>query len=124
MFTGYEISKSSRDKILEQFPPTYKDVICHHITEKYGVTKDEAAPKNPDKVVVYAYINVDGVEGLLVSIDGVKMRPFDKSKYHITLSIDKASGKKPVDTNKHVNDAVENFTPFEITVKARNFYGL
>ena len=118
MFTGYELTKASRDKILKKFPPKYEKTICHHITEKFGVAKDAPAPKMPKSVSIVGYIDSgDGVEGLLVEIDGTSDRS-SGSKYHITLSID--NDRKPVETNKYVNSA-KIITPFEIKVIPKNF---
>ena len=105
MYSGYLINDDSRKKLLEQFPPTYPNVIAHHITETFGVTKYAEAPKNPTSVKVIGYINNDeNVEGLLVEVNG-KVDRASGSKYHITWSLDKSTGAKPFDTNKYVNDA-------------------
>lgn len=123
MFTGYKLTKESRNKLIEQFPPEFDDLICHHITEKYGVEKTDPAPEQPKKFEVYAHIKADGVEGFLVSVDEQKDRA-DGSKYHITHSIDRKNGKSPVDTNKYVNDesVIFEITPFEIDATSMNFY--
>lgn len=119
MFTGYELTTSTRNQLLEIFPPKYERVICNHITEKYGVAKNAPAPEMPSNICVIGYIDSgDGVEGLLVEINGSTVRP-DGAKYHITLSI--ATNRKPVDTNKYTDNA-EIIDPIPLRVEPKNFW--
>lgn len=118
MYTGYQLSEASREKLLKEFPPKYDKIIAHHITEKFGTFKDDPAPEMPESVKVVGYIDSgDGVEGLLVAINGRTTR-LDGSKYHITLSIN--NDRKPVETNNYVNDAV-TVKPLSIDVEPKNF---
>lgn len=118
MYTGYLLSETSRIELLEKFPPKYKRVIAHHITEAFGVPADIEPPNIPDSVKVTGYIDSgDGVEGLLVSVNGSNVRP-DGSKYHITWSLDE--GRKPVETNIYV-DKAKPVKPIEISVKPKTF---
>jgi hypothetical protein len=120
MFIGYELTNQSRNMLLEKFPPKYNRVICHHITEKYGVPKDAEAPPIPESVQVVGYIDSgDGVEGLLVSVNGSTERR-DGNSYHITLSIDQDT-RKPADTNKYTKDATP-VNPLDIEVTPKNFW--
>jgi hypothetical protein len=99
MYTGYLLSEESRALLLAKFPPKYKDVIAHHITEKFGVKANTKAPEQPSEVWVVGYMDDgEGVEGLLVEVDGTVERP-SGGKYHITWSIDRSKGKKPYHTN-------------------------
>lgn len=121
MYTGYLLDESSREKLLELFPPKYPDVIAHHITEKFGVTKYTEAPEQPKSVKVVGYIdNEENVEGLLIEVNGTLVRE-SGSKYHITWSIDRSTGAKPVDTNKYVDDAVRLKQPIYINVTPKVF---
>ena len=118
MYTGYQLSEKSRKKLLQLFPPKYDRIIAHHITEQFGTYKDDPAPEMPESVKVVGYIDSgDGVEGLLVAINGMTARQ-DGSKYHITWSLD--GGRKPVETNNYVNDAVP-VKPVSIEVEPKNF---
>ena len=120
MYNGYEIEEGSRRKLLALFPPQYPNLLGHHITEKFGV-KDGSVPEQPKQVLVIGYINngVD-VEGFLVDIDGRVDRP-SGGKYHITWSIDRIKGAKPVHTNKYVDHARLLNSPIEIDVDAKFF---
>jgi hypothetical protein len=120
MYTGYLLTETSRKLVLDKFPPKYDNVLCHHITEKFGVPSDSPPPALPGKVQIVGYIDSgDGVEGLLVSINGSTERP-DGQKYHITLSL--ANGKKPVETNNYVDEA-KKIAPFSVMVIPKTFTG-
>lgn len=119
MFTGYELTASTRSMLLEIFPPKYERVICHHITEAYGVPKDAEPPAMPEDVRVVGYIDSgDGVEGLLVALNGNVKRP-DGNNYHITLSI--ANDRKPAETNKYTDQA-KHVDPVPLKVQPKNFW--
>jgi hypothetical protein len=120
MYNGYELEAGSRQKLIDLFPPKYPNFIGHHITEQFGM-KDGEIPKQPQKVFVVGYIdNGEDVEGLLIEIDGTTVRP-SGGQYHITWSIDRSKGAKPVHTNSYTGDAVRNFRPIEIDVEAKYF---
>ena len=118
MFTGYELTNSSRDTLLKLYPPKHEKVICHHITESYNVPKDAPVPAMPSNVKIVGYIDEDGVEGFLVSVNGSTTRP-DNKKYHITHSI--ALNRKPVDTNNYTGQA-KTIDPIDINVTPKNFW--
>jgi hypothetical protein len=121
MYSGYLLSKNSRNHLMELFPPKYSTILGHHITYKFGIKNNDDKPDVPQTVKVIGYIdNGDSVEGLLVEIDGSVYRP-DGSKFHITWSIDKDKGAKPVDTNRYVNDA-KMITPIDISVEPKIFF--
>lgn len=120
MYTGYELTQSTRKKLAFLYPPKYPHFIGHHITETFGVGPDEPVPKEPVLVEVVGYIdNEEGVEGFLVEVDGERNRP-SGGKYHITWSIDRNKGFKPVNTNDHV-DEYEPIKPIRIEVEPRLF---
>lgn len=104
MYTAYQLTESSRQSILALFKPKYSSVICHHITVKFGVPSNAPLPPKTKDIQVVGYIdNKDGLEVLLVSIDGKTDRE-NGQKYHITLSIDRDKGYKPVDSNKVIEE--------------------
>ena len=121
MYTGYEIDQDSRSKLAQLYPPKYPNFMGHHITEAFGV-KDGSVPEQPQQILVVGYINNgEDVEGFVVEIDGTTARP-DGGTYHLTWSIDRSKGAKPVHTNNHVNEA-ERIRPIEIDAHARFFTG-
>jgi hypothetical protein len=108
MYTGYLLTEKTRNELLALFPPKYEKVVAHHITEQFGVASTHTPPEMPETVTVVGYIDSgDGVEGLLVEVNGTSFRP-DGSRYHVTWSL--ADGRKAVETNKHVHNA----TPVEV----------
>lgn len=121
MYTGYELINNSRNLLTEVFPPKYPTFLGHHITETFGVSSDYPPPPYPHEVKVIGYLDDgEGVEGLLVSVDGNVNRP-KGGKYHITWSIDKSKGKKPVDTNNLVDEPEMLTKPIQIEVIPKTF---
>lgn len=104
---GYEafvLDNSSRQALASIFPPKYPEWIGHHITHEFGVQKgpeEKYGVPQPCKVVGYA--EDDGIEVLVVAVGGVTIRP-DGKKYHITWSLDRSKGWKPVDSNKVIQE--------------------
>lgn len=104
-YSCYTIPTDVRTRIFEQFPPKYSRVIANHITETFGITSTEMAlPKNTKKterqnnINVYGYLDSgDGIETLLVTVNGKFARP-DGKHFHITLSLD-PSKYTPKDSN-------------------------
>lgn len=96
-YTAYVLDQESRAALAKQFPPKYPEFIGHHITVQFGVPRDAVAP-TAAKVEVVGYTDSgDGLEALVVSVDGETTRP-DGKVYHITWSLDR-SKYKPVDSN-------------------------
>ena len=97
-YTAYVLDDASRELLAKRFPPKYPEVIGHHVTVQFGVPAD-AAPPQPAALKVVGYKDSgDGLEALVVSVNGSTDRP-DGSTYHITWSLDR-SKYKPVDSNK------------------------
>ena len=118
MYTAYVLINKSINKLKELFNQDYPDFIGHHITVEFGVDKSHPIPPETDDVVVIGVASYDGVQALLVAVNGVVERS-DGSFYHITWSLDKAKGKKPVDSNKIIKDAqnVRFVSPIKIKTK-------
>lgn len=100
MYIGLVLNNQNREALNQRFPPKYSDFIGHHITLEFGVHKNAELPPQPKNVQVIGYADDgDSIEALVVSIDGVSERP-DGGTYHITWSLDRSKGRKPVDSNK------------------------
>lgn len=85
-YTGYKIPDSERSRILSLFPPKYDKVIAHHVTHEFGVP--ESLPPDAEYAKLIGYTDSgDGIEALVVEINGSTKRP-DNKIYHITLSLD------------------------------------
>lgn len=109
-YTGYELTDKGRSDLLVHIEPRHPDVIAHHVTHEFGVY--EQLPPSTSHVRVIAEVYDDKVQAVVVMVAGTTGRP-DGGTYHITVSLDKSAGAKPVDSNKIIesedwND-VDNF---------------
>jgi hypothetical protein len=97
--TAYVLTPESRAAILERFPPKFSDVICHHVTERFGVPGSKKFMPVPAEIIVVGYACDATLEALVVTVNGKTARP-DGMVYHITLSLERSAGRKPVDSNR------------------------
>jgi hypothetical protein len=104
MYTCYVLTNETINKLKKIFKQHYPDFIGHHITVEYGVSKNHPLPLETDDIYVIGEASEGGVQALLVSIDGTIERS-DGSLYHITWSIDRSKGKRPVDSNSIIKKA-------------------
>lgn len=107
---GYQcwlVDGASRARILEDFPPMFERVICHHVTYRYGVLSTDPLPPAAN-IEIIGYAKNDSIEALVVSVDGSEKRP-DGKIYHITLSLDPEKAK-PVDSNRLLEQGWTGFT--------------
>jgi hypothetical protein len=95
---GWKLDRQDRDNLLKQFPPTWPDVIADHVTFEPGPSGGTAPVHDTTAEIVGQADDGDGVQALVVSIDGTVDRP-DGSTYHITWSIDRGRGRHPIDSN-------------------------
>lgn len=108
-YNGWKISKDDRAKLLDMFPPSHPDVIAHHVTNNLKDFIPKAA-----SITVVGYAANEGVECLVVEVNGDAARP-DGKTYHITWSIDRAAGAKPVHSNNLIADrGYEQINPIEV----------
>ena len=106
-YSAYKLSKKSREKLLEKFPPKYENIIAHHITVKFP---SDVMP-HPAKIQVVGHAAKDGVEAAVVSVNGKTTRS-DGKVYHITISLE--NGKKPVQSNNLLMSGWKAIEPFDI----------
>ena len=100
MYTAYVLEEEARASLLEMFPPKYNKTIAHHITLEFGVGEATAIPEDAEIAIIGHVDNHDGLEALVVTVDGTAARP-DGGYYHITWSLNPLR-YKPVDSNKLV----------------------
>lgn len=96
-YTAFVLSQRARAELLSKFPPRFPDVICHHVTERFGVPNGHPAPSDMS-VTVVGYAHDASLEALVVEVGGARRRR-DGKVYHITLSLDRSQGRKPVESN-------------------------
>ena len=111
-YAGWALGDKDRAKLLRLFAPAYPDVIAHHVTYKNPVPSDAKPPQAVKATVVGIADDGKKVQALVVAIDGDTTRP-DGSTYHITWSIDRAAGAKPVHSNFVI--ANQGFRPVDPT---------
>ena len=94
---GWKLDRQQREALLELFPPLWPDVIADHVTLESGPNSDLPGPVRA--TIVGEVSDDEGLQAMVVAIDGSTDRP-DGSSYHITWSLDRGQGRKPVESNK------------------------
>jgi hypothetical protein len=102
MYTAYVLTDESREMLLEKFPPKYSEVVAHHVTVEFGVPEGTEPPEEAIVKVIGEADSGDGLQALVVSVDGSTRRP-DGGTYHITWSLNRDK-YKPVDSNELIAD--------------------
>ena len=105
-YTAYVLTPESREAVLKAFPPKFPDVTAHHVTHQFG---GKEAPEAA-VVTIEGYASSEGLEALVVAVNGNTSRP-DGNTYHITLSLDRSKGFKPMDSKRVIKE--EGWTPVE-----------
>ena len=118
---GYEalaLTPESRAKLLQRFKPRFLDVIAHHVTYRFGVPESAKQPPGigggPTPIEVVGYACDDRIEAVLVKVNGTSKRP-DGKLFHITLSLDRSKGAKPVMSNDLLAAGYTKVPPLTIT---------
>src|SRR5512144_1968651 len=84
--TGWKLTRDDRDRLLEQFPAKYENVIADHMTLRVGASAQTSLPRKPRTArIVGRADDGEGLECFAVELDGTTERP-DGSTYHITWS--------------------------------------
>ena len=96
--TGWMLDRKEREKLLRRFPPEWPDVIADHITLDANAEQDDPLPEVGHAEIVGGINDGEGLQAMVVAIDGSIDRP-DGSTYHITWSLDRSRGRKPVQSN-------------------------
>lgn len=98
-YIGWALDRKEVEGLKKIFKPSFPDVLAHHVTHTFGVSPDHPLPLEVTGDL-YGYAkDDDGVEAFIVEIGGSLTRP-DGKLYHVTWSIDRSKGFKPVDSNK------------------------
>ena len=109
-YSAYVLSKKSRNKILSIFPPKFPQVRVHHITVKFGLSKEDRVPHQAN-IEVVGYASDPSLEALVVTVNGKERRP-DGNIYHITLS--HTGDRKAVQSNAVIAQGWTPVDPFSI----------
>lgn len=92
---GWKLGQAGREALLNRFPPRFAQAIADHVT--HGRKSDAPPlPQAKEAVVIGRADDDQGVEALVVEIDGASDR-WDGSTYHITWSL--AEGREAKESN-------------------------
>ena len=84
---GWKLAADARDALLQAFPPAYRLTVADHITLRSKVGGKTDPPPDADGEVVGVADDGQGVQALVVRIDGTTDRP-GGGTYHITWSLE------------------------------------
>jgi hypothetical protein len=118
-YTGWLVDPGDRERLLQQFPPRYEEVVAHHVTQKFG-DHQATVPVETSGEIVGEADDGRGVQALVVRIGGTTDRP-DGSTYHITWSL--GPGRQAKESNDVI--ARRGWTwlpqPVEVRLEPRPF---
>ncbi len=117
LYLGVFLTAEARQHLLSCFPPTYPEVHADHMTIIFK--PDELSVQNSPigkkvRLRVLGHAQNDRVQA--IAVEGVLSK---NNHAHITVSVDKAKGGKPVDSNRMLDQA---FSENTLTVPAEHQY--
>jgi hypothetical protein len=80
---GWKLDKGGRDALLDRFLPEWPDVITDHVTLDAHAGEGDCLPEATEAQIVGGINDGEGLQAMVVSIDGGPERP-DGGTYHIT----------------------------------------
>jgi hypothetical protein len=107
--TGWKLDREQRKELLQQFPARYRNVVADHVTLKSKATGGMPVPGNVIGEIVGRADDGQGVEAMVVCIDGSTDRP-DGGTYHITWSL--GDGRKAKESNDVIG--AKGWEPFDL----------
>ena len=96
--TGWKLDRASREFLVDIFPPRWRDLVADHVTLDARASRRDPPPPNADAAVIGHADDGEGLEALVVAIDGSTERP-DGSVFHITWSLDRGRGRRAAESN-------------------------
>jgi hypothetical protein len=111
---GWKLDRDQRKELLLQFPPKFGEIVADHVTLSARVAGNSELPCETHGEIVGRVEDGEGVEAMVVSIDGTTDRP-DGSTYHITWSLSR--GRRA----KESNDVIAKFgwEPLELPMPVK-----
>jgi hypothetical protein len=98
LVTGWKLDEQDRKRLLSRFAPLFPDIVADHVTLRTGTDHRTPLPRETSGEVVGEIDDGLGVQALVVRIAGTTDRS-DGSTFHITWSLDRARGRRPVESN-------------------------
>lgn len=113
---GWALERAQRKELLQQFPPIFPDVVADHVTLASKAAPQAELPCETLGEIVGRIDDGEGVEALVVAIDGTTDRP-DGSTYHITWSLDGAKRRQAKESNDVI--ARLGWTPIDLPMPVK-----
>lgn len=99
-YLAAKLSSQDREQLLQLFPAKNPDLIADHVTLIFPFAPTDSNQFSSSvNCSIIGYVSEDHLEAFVVTIDQSPTR-LDGKRYHITWSLNRAAGKKPVDSNK------------------------
>jgi hypothetical protein len=95
---GWLIDAKTREMLLERYPPSYPNVVAHHVTLSSGIASGAGIPDHTRGRIVGRVDDGNGVEAMIVEIGGTTDRP-GGGTYHITWSLDRGANREARESN-------------------------
>jgi hypothetical protein len=93
---GWKLDRGERAKLLERFPPRYRNADADHVTLRTKAARDAPLPQENAGEMIGRADDGRGVEAMVVRIAGTTDRP-GGGTYHITWSLD--DGRRAQESN-------------------------
>jgi hypothetical protein len=93
---GWMLEVGQRTALLAAIPPTWPDVVADHVT--LSSDRSLAVPGHASACLVGVVDDGLGVQAVIVSINDSTVRP-DGKTFHVTWSLDRARGRRAVESN-------------------------
>lgn len=118
--TGWKLGRDDRQILLQRFPARYEIVVADHVTLRSGATMMTPLSPRPRSRVVGRADDGQGLECLVVELDGTTGRP-DGSTYHITWSL--GASREARESNEVLNKQGWEpiLAPIEIALEPARF---
>ena len=86
IYRAYPLTAADREKLLRMFPPTHPRVIADHISAQ-ALDRMDMVKEGPAEGEVVGIVDKDGVQSLVVSINGT-VETASGTPFHISWSSD------------------------------------
>ena len=101
---GWKLDQAERLDLLHRFAPAYSQVIADHVTLRSGTNECTPLPEAQHGEIIGVADDGEGLQALVVQIGGTTDRG-DGNTFHITWSLDHASGREPVESNNMIKQS-------------------
>lgn len=115
---GWSLDRSERGRLLGRFPPAYPDIVADHVTLAAHRGRQAPLPRETSGEIVGVADDGKGVQAMVVRVGGTSGRP-DGSTYHVTWSLDRSRGRKPVESNHVIAECGWRPLPEPVPIKLK-----